>query len=147
MPTKAEHNVNVRELSKTSFLPCFLCESTLGKRTSKNKKPYFVCDDCGIQLFVRGKRGIARLEQLFTHLAENNQSLPRNSARFSQFRNLVTEVDELRAEIKRVDNEISFIFPENELVRARDALQKRLNAVLAELEELANARTDKGKGK
>jgi hypothetical protein len=129
------------------FLPCFLCESNLEKRTSKNSKPYFVCDGCGIQLFVRGKFGIAKLERLFSQISQGTREFPRSSERFAQFRTLITEVDGLRAEIKRFDNEISFIFPDSELVRARDALQKRLNAVLAELEELAAANADKGKGK
>jgi len=45
-------------------LPCFLCRKELDLRISKVKKPYFVCEDCGIQIFVRGKRGIERLQQL-----------------------------------------------------------------------------------
>ena len=41
------------------FLPCFLCGAKLEKRTDKNSKPYFVCNPCGIQLFVRRKHGIS----------------------------------------------------------------------------------------
>jgi DNA-directed RNA polymerase subunit RPC12/RpoP len=41
--------------------PCPLCGAGLEIRTTKNKKPYCVCNDCGIQLFMRGKKGISRL--------------------------------------------------------------------------------------
>ena len=47
-----------------SEFPCPLCGAALLIRNSKNKKPYCVCNDCGIQLFVRGKAGIARLFKL-----------------------------------------------------------------------------------
>ena len=129
------------------FLPCFLCESDLEKRTDKNQKPYFVCYGCGIQVFVRGKTGVVKLEQLFAHVSERNFPFLRSSERFAQFRAFVNEVAALRTEIRKLDSQISFLFPESELVRTRDALQQRLNAALAELEELASAQSDKGKGK
>ena len=44
--------------------PCPLCGAGLQIRTSKRKKPYCTCNFCGIQLFVRGKVGIARLRKL-----------------------------------------------------------------------------------
>src|SRR5215469_14771792 len=47
-----------------SEFPCPLCGAALLIRNSKNKKPYCICNDCGIQLFVRGKAGIARLLKL-----------------------------------------------------------------------------------
>ncbi len=31
---------------------------------SKKTKPYLVCDDCGIQIFVRFEKGMKRLEKL-----------------------------------------------------------------------------------
>ena len=43
------------------FLPCVLCGGKLEKRVDKNSKPYFVCDFCGIQLFVRRKQGMELL--------------------------------------------------------------------------------------
>ena len=35
-------------------MPCFLCSKELELRRDKHKKPYFVCDSCGVQIFVRG---------------------------------------------------------------------------------------------
>ncbi len=42
-------------------LPCPLCGRVLVVRESKKSKPYLVCFDCGLQLFVRGPNGIRLL--------------------------------------------------------------------------------------
>jgi len=44
--------------------PCPLCGAGLPIRFSKRRKPYCTCNDCGIQLFVRGRVGITRLYKL-----------------------------------------------------------------------------------
>jgi DNA-directed RNA polymerase subunit RPC12/RpoP len=51
-------------------LPCILCGKQLDKRIDKNGKPYFVCDHCGIQVFIRGKRGIKRLERQMCNMGK-----------------------------------------------------------------------------
>ncbi len=45
-------------------IDCILCGDSLEKRTDKNGKPYFVCDPCGTQFFVRRSQGIRKLEAL-----------------------------------------------------------------------------------
>jgi hypothetical protein len=45
-------------------LPCVLCKQPLAARTDKNGKPYFVCDECGTQFFIRRATGAARLAAL-----------------------------------------------------------------------------------
>lgn len=66
---QSHDNVNVtldpiekalQQLLEMEF-PCPLCGAGLQIRTSKSKKPYCICNLCGIQLFVRGKTGISRL--------------------------------------------------------------------------------------
>jgi DNA-directed RNA polymerase subunit RPC12/RpoP len=59
-----------------AFLPCFLCHKQLDLRISKTQKPYFICEECGMQIFVRGKRGIKRLEHLLGGM--NKRSISRN---------------------------------------------------------------------
>ena len=54
-----------------SYLPCFLCAAKLDKRTDKNLKPYFVCNPCGIQLFVRRPHGIKLLDKLLRDSAKH----------------------------------------------------------------------------
>src|SRR6266699_1964003 len=89
------------------FLPCLLCGNKLEKRTDKNGKPYFVCDPCGIQLFVRRKQGIELLEEVFRNIR--------------------------RAEISK----IGFFFLSDEESRIRNALKTRLDNLLSQLDEMA----------
>jgi len=48
------------------YVACFLCGDSLEVRESKRKKPYFICDPCGLQAFVRKERGIRKLVKLVT---------------------------------------------------------------------------------
>ncbi len=63
-----QHNVMLKTENKprTDFdgkpFPCPLCSVALPVRISQKEKPYCVCNDCGIQLFFRGKVGIKRLQ-------------------------------------------------------------------------------------
>jgi hypothetical protein len=64
-------NINVMERQSMSFLPCILCRNKLQKRTDKHGKPYFICDPCGIQFFVRRRQGMERLENLLRASEKN----------------------------------------------------------------------------
>lgn len=48
------------------FFPCPTCDEGLDVRTSKNGKPYVVCNQCGVQLFVRMQPGIEKFEKIIT---------------------------------------------------------------------------------
>jgi DNA-directed RNA polymerase subunit RPC12/RpoP len=62
-------------------LPCILCGKQLDKRIDKNGKPYFVCNPCGIQVFIRGKRGRKRLERLLCSMNTCSISTSRRAKR------------------------------------------------------------------
>jgi predicted RNA-binding Zn-ribbon protein involved in translation (DUF1610 family) len=67
----AQVNVNVTlgaekivaDLGEREF-PCPLCGAGLPILASKRNKPYFICNACGVQVFVRGKTGIFKLKQM-----------------------------------------------------------------------------------
>ncbi len=118
-------------------IPCFLCGALLTVRTDKNGKLYLICDACGSQHFIRRKQGMERLGDLghyFQHqkveLATRMESLFRVQARLN-------EIDALKKEVKRLDFEAGIVFRDEEKLRARDAVQKRVDALLAELERTA----------
>lgn len=117
------------------FLPCILCGIKLEKRSDKHAKPYFVCDSCGIQLFVRKQQGIARLEKLFEAAEKNAIPFKQAAHRIYQVQALLSEIDGTKAQIKRLDEEIGFFFPDEEKMRARDALKIRLGNLLQGFEE------------
>jgi hypothetical protein len=50
-------------------------------------------------------------------------------------RALLHEIDKLKKEVERLDFEAGIIFRDEEKIRARDAVQKRVEFLLAELEK------------
>jgi len=54
--------MNTTEIFKNKTFPCPLCEKKLDIRISEKEKPYLVCEDCGIQLFIRKDAGIRKLK-------------------------------------------------------------------------------------
>lgn len=55
MPTRPESELR---------FPCPICGTGLDVRDSKKRKPYVVCDPCGVQMFVRSPSGIERFNGL-----------------------------------------------------------------------------------
>ena len=58
------------------MFPCPVCTRAREVRITKKDKPYFICDPCGIQVFVRGPAGIAEFERLLVR-AKNQGTLDR----------------------------------------------------------------------
>ena len=66
-------------MTSQQMFPCPVCTQPLEIKLTKKKKPYVVCDPCGIQVFIRGPAGIATFnrlvergsrEDLWTRIAE-----------------------------------------------------------------------------
>jgi DNA-directed RNA polymerase subunit RPC12/RpoP len=85
------------------FLPCLLCGRKLEKRTSKkNGKPYFVCDSCGIQLFIRKKQGIELLEETFRNLEKAQIPFRIHARNLYEIQAQIKEIDGTKAEIEKL---------------------------------------------
>jgi transcription elongation factor Elf1 len=54
------------------LFPCPLCGRGLDVRQTKKKKPYVICDPCGVQLFIRSKAGMQSFEQLIADAEQRN---------------------------------------------------------------------------
>jgi hypothetical protein len=125
----------------TQFLPCLLCGNKLEKRADKHDKPYFVCDSCGIQFFVRRKQGIDRLHELLR--ASERHAIPFQQAndRIYKVQALLTEIDGTKKQINRLNDEIGFFFRDEHKMRARDALVTRLDGLLQQFESMCKRST------
>jgi len=44
-------------------IPCFLCGNQIEVKNTIKGKPYFICDLCGLQTFIRRARGIEKLKE------------------------------------------------------------------------------------
>ena len=58
-------------LGKRLF-PCPVCGEGLQVRESKKRKPYVICNACGVQLFVRTEPGIRKFERMVADAAAEN---------------------------------------------------------------------------
>ncbi len=65
---------------RTTTIPCMLCARLLEQRADKNGKPYFVCELCGTQFFIRGVAGRERLAELFRNIKTATQGEVQSSA-------------------------------------------------------------------
>lgn len=44
-------------------MPCPVCKESVPVKRTHRGKPYWQCDGCGVQVFVRRQEGIKRLEE------------------------------------------------------------------------------------
>jgi hypothetical protein len=69
----------------------------LEKRVDKNGKPYFVCNPCGIQMFIRKQHGIELLEKLLRDVAKNEIPFKQRAGQlFKNSQALLTEISGVR---------------------------------------------------
>jgi DNA-directed RNA polymerase subunit RPC12/RpoP len=54
------------------LFPCPICGEGLAVRESKKKKPYVVCNACGVQMFVRTAPGIQKFDKLVADAEARN---------------------------------------------------------------------------
>ncbi len=120
-----------------AYLPCFLCGASLDKRTDKNRKPYFVCNPCGTQLFVRRQHGIKLLEKLLRDAAKNEIPFKQRAEQVYQIQALLTEITGVKEQIKRLQSQITILFADEDKVRACNLLKTKLENLFKELEQFA----------
>jgi hypothetical protein len=120
-----------------AFLPCFLCGASLDKRTDKNRKPYFICNPCGTQLFVRRPHGIDLLEKLLRDAARNEIPFKQSAEQVYKIQALLTEIDGVKKQIERLQSQMKFLFRDEDKVRACNLLKTKLENLFKELEQLA----------
>ncbi len=119
------------------FLPCFLCGAKLEKRTDKNHKPYFVCNPCGIQLFIRREHGIGLLDKLMRASEKNELPFKQRAEELARIQALLTEINGTKAQIERVQSQTTTFFPDKDKVRICNLLKIKLQNLFVELEQLA----------
>src|SRR6185312_9486417 len=105
------------------FLPCLLCVAKLEKRTDKNGKPYFVCNPCGIQFFIRRQHGIALLEKLLRNIEKNEIPFRQRAEQVYQIQALLTEINGIKQQIERIKSQTGFFFPDEDKIRACNLLK------------------------
>ena len=119
------------------FLPCVLCGAKLEKRTDKNHKPYFVCNPCGIQFWVRRQHGIELLDKLLRNVAKNEIPFKQCAEEIYRIQALLTEINGVKEQIDRLESQKGLFFPDKDKVRACNLLKTKLANLFKKLEEFA----------
>jgi hypothetical protein len=58
-------------------ITCFLCGTVKDIKNSKKGKPYFICEPCGLQVFIRREKGVELLREfLATGKKPENKTSP-----------------------------------------------------------------------
>ena len=118
-------------------IPCFLCGTDLEIRSDKHNKPYFICDHCGVQAFVRKETEIVQLENLLRNLRTQDFQFAKHKESFLQICAVLNEIDDLKREIEKQKNKIGLFSSDSDAERAIEALRTRISALLSVLEKHA----------
>ena len=89
------------------YFPCPVCKRMLKVEYSKSDKPYVICNECGVQLFIRGKEGIKRLKKL---IGNNKKDL--NSR---EIINSLDYLDELNNKLNEIEDKKPFFSTDKDL--------------------------------
>lgn len=125
-----------------AFIYCFLCSQELGLRRDKHKKPCFVCDSCGVQIFVRGRQGIENLAQLINELKKRDFSFREHARVLYEIQAVLTEIRGLEKELEALDSVFdAFASAKHNKNKesARKSLDARIQSLLMQLERIAHS--------
>src|SRR4051812_23570586 len=111
-------------LFASNSIPCLLCGAPLGQRTDKNRKPYFVCDPCGIQMFIRKSTGIDLLERLKKEITEK-KLLRKTPGTLLEIQQILSELKGTGEELEKLQASISIFSPKKNIVKACKLLKIR----------------------
>jgi DNA-directed RNA polymerase subunit RPC12/RpoP len=123
-------------------VPCFLCSNELRLRRDKHDKPYFICDPCGVQIFVRGRQGIENLSQLIDTLKERDFPFREHARVLNEIQAVLTEIRGLEKEIEKLNRTFDLLASDKRVkhkMRLRKALEARIQTQLRELERIAHS--------
>jgi DNA-directed RNA polymerase subunit RPC12/RpoP len=128
--------------ARMAKIPCFLCSQELRQRKDKNNKPYFICDPCGMQIFVRGRHGIENLAQLIATLQEHDFPFREHARVLHEIQAVLTEIRGLEKELEKLDSFFDVFASDThnkDKKRVRKSLNARIETLLSKLDEIARA--------
>jgi len=120
-------------------IPCVLCGKRLGKRIDKNRKPYFVCDPCGVQMFIRRPQGIENLDELIKTLGKKELPSREHAYVLYKIQAILGEIRGLRKELDSLDSIFDLFSDNKEKKRTRKLLEARIENLFSQLHRIAES--------
>jgi hypothetical protein len=138
-----QHNVNVTlddsvPTGSDPVFPCPVCGLALPIRYSRAHKPYCVCNACGIQIFIRGKQGIQKLEELL----KSDALVSAKSVAGNAFV-LYNRIQQLKGQRNSLERKQGLIIKDQDIENAIRAVDLEIEGVQDELEKLTHKRREK----
>ena len=118
--------------SEETMIPCFLCGNPAELKQSKNQKPYFICEGCGVQAFIRGAKGIKRLQEAMRSKTFNHMAT-KSTALINQMIRLKEKIEE----IQKRQGPLSLLIEDKELSLAQKALEKEMDKIKSQLNQIS----------
>lgn len=130
--TLGQRDAVLGELEKKEF-PCPLCGAGLPILTSKRGKPYFICNLCGVQIFVRGKAGITRLNEMANAgiLISGRRESPSHGI------NLLNRLEQLKLQKEELKGKRGIIFTDENVENVIRIVDVEIEKVQGELARIA----------
>ncbi|MGD1019616.1 MAG: hypothetical protein ABSA12_09880 [Verrucomicrobiia bacterium] len=119
------------------LIPCFLCGNGLEVRTSKRRKPYFICDPCGVQVFIRREGGIARLDKLLQSVSGLTVDFSNAQGGVANLLGQINQLAELKAKLVEVQNRqgfMEFLTGDGSMALAEKAIKKEIAEIETRLQ-------------
>lgn len=113
-------------------IPCFLCGKPSKVKKTKTNKPYFICDDCGLQSFIRYKAGIRKFRRLLLSLAEKDRKFLNINKSSYETLTLIARLNDLRDDLALAkNNELlsDYLLSDTESEMAEKALEREIRVV------------------
>lgn len=121
------NEIRTNELAGKPF-SCPVCRTALPILLSVKQKPYCTCNDCGIQIFFRGKLGIDRLKTILRESSLHTSEIPGASTAVA----LYNRLEQLRAEKSLLEEKQGILFRDK-------SLDDAIAAIASEIEKLEQA--------
>ena len=118
-------------MSKSNYpkeFPCPTCGRFCKVGTTKKDKPYYVCDLCGVQVFIRAEDGIKRFCDF-----KNSELLKDLKGKNSLN---TTELIRIKDRIEAIDSEIKELQSDKPFLIGTDKFENRINELNKIREEL-----------
>jgi predicted RNA-binding Zn-ribbon protein involved in translation (DUF1610 family) len=134
-------NVTLKEtlpVDGRSF-PCPVCGVGLIVKLAKTKKPYCTCDDCGIQVFIRGKTGIKR----FREVLSRGKFISGKESECGSSLTAYNRLEQLRLQKKELESRQGVIFRDKDLDNAIQAVDNEIERMQGVLDQMAGKSSER----
>ena len=129
-------NVTLRDSEAVGYFACPTCKKLRTVGLTKRQKPYFTCNDCGVQVFFRGKEGIRRFREMLgrAELAGNVRGLSPLLEYAAFLRRRLRQIRREKPILGKDQSlEIEEELVKNELARVRKVLETELKEARRQL--------------